>query len=156
MSHIHEKIDLTVAAYIVHQRSILLIGHKQLKKWLPVGGHVELDEDPEQALFREIVEEAGISEKDLVVLGQKPDIVSTGTKFLYSPTYLDIHGINETHQHIGMTYFLKSVTDKIILAESEHNAIQWVSEEELDDMTLKLTPAVRFYASDAIKKLGWD
>ncbi len=52
MAHIHEKIDFTVAIFVVHHGKILLIHHRKLDKWLPLGGHIELDEDPEQAALR--------------------------------------------------------------------------------------------------------
>ena len=50
MPHIHEKIDFTVAIFVVHDRKILVIHHRKLDKWLPLGGHIELEEDPEQAV----------------------------------------------------------------------------------------------------------
>lgn len=159
MAHIHEapgQVDTTVAAYIVYERSVLLIDHIKLKKWLPIGGHIELDEDPEQALFREVEEESGLTPEKLEVYGSKPDVESPGTKVLYAPTFLDIHDISETHRHIGMTYLLKSSTNRIQLAEGEHNAIQWVHKDKLADPLLQLTPAVRFYASEAIGRMGWD
>ena len=56
MAHIHEKIDFTVAIFVVHDEKILLIHHRKLNKWLPLGGHIELDEDPEQAALREAKE----------------------------------------------------------------------------------------------------
>lgn len=57
MPHIHDLIDFTVAAYIVNNGKVALVNHLQLKRWMPVGGHIELNEDPEEALFREIKEE---------------------------------------------------------------------------------------------------
>ena len=57
MPHIHDLIDFIVDAYIVHNNSVLLILHKKLKIWLPIGGHIELNEDPDEALMREIKEE---------------------------------------------------------------------------------------------------
>ena len=45
MAHIHEKIDFTVAIFVVFQGKVLVIHHRQLDKWLPLGGHIELDED---------------------------------------------------------------------------------------------------------------
>ena len=57
MAHIHEKIDFTVAIFVVHAGKILLIHHRKLNKWLPLGGHIELDEDPEQAAVREARED---------------------------------------------------------------------------------------------------
>ena len=53
MAHIHEKIDFTVAIFVVYDGKVLLIHHRKLDKWLPLGGHIELDEDPEMAALRE-------------------------------------------------------------------------------------------------------
>jgi hypothetical protein len=53
MPHIHDLMDFTVEAFVVYKSRVLLIYHKQLKKWLPLGGYIELDENPEQALFRD-------------------------------------------------------------------------------------------------------
>lgn len=62
MAHIHEKIDFTVSAYIVHPNldKILLVHHKKFNGWLQIGGHIELDEDSDMALMREIEEECGL------------------------------------------------------------------------------------------------
>ena len=49
MAHLHEKIDFTVSLFIVEKGKLLLIHHRKLDRWLPIGGHIELDEDPEQA-----------------------------------------------------------------------------------------------------------
>jgi 8-oxo-dGTP pyrophosphatase MutT (NUDIX family) len=154
MPHIHEKIDLTVAAYIVHERTVLLINHRQLKMWLPIGGHVELDEDPEEALFREIEEESGIEKEQLEVLGSKPSILSEGTKFLYPPTFLDIHKITNEHRHIGMIYLLRSATDKVNLEEREHTDIRWFSRKDLESTGFGISPAIKLYARQALDTFG--
>jgi len=60
MPHIHDLIDFIVNVYIVHEGKVLFIQHKKLNKWLPVGGHIELNEDPDQAIFREVKEECGL------------------------------------------------------------------------------------------------
>ena len=53
MPHIHDKIDFTVAIFVVHEGRVLVIHHRKLDRWLPLGGHIELDEDPEQAALRD-------------------------------------------------------------------------------------------------------
>jgi 8-oxo-dGTP pyrophosphatase MutT (NUDIX family) len=151
MPHIHEKIDFTVGAYIVFQNKVLLVFHKKLQKWLPVGGHIELDEDPEEALFREIEEETGIKKDQLEMSGKKPDLISEGTKFLTTPDFLDIHRISDTHKHVGMFYFLKSTTNNVKLEEHAHEDIRWLEEKDLDDTSYNLTAAVKFYAREALK-----
>ena len=42
MPHIHEQIDFTVAIFVVHQGKVLVIHHRKLDRWLPLGGHIEL------------------------------------------------------------------------------------------------------------------
>jgi|SRR3989344_130090 len=148
MPHIHEKIDFTVVAYIINSSKVLLVLHKQLKRWLPIGGHIELNEDPEQALFREIKEECGL---EIEIIGKKPDYKDDITQPLYSPAYLDIHKISESHQHVGMVYIAKSKSAEIKLAEQEHDEIRWFTESELDDPKYNLLPGTKFYAKEAFK-----
>ena len=54
MAHIHEKIDFVSTAFIVHKDKVLLGHHRILNLWLPIGGHIELDEDPITALYPQI------------------------------------------------------------------------------------------------------
>src|SRR5690606_27499787 len=121
MAHIHEKYDFVISAFIVYESKVLLVDHVKSKLWLPVGGHIELDEDPEMALWREIEEESGLKKSDLNLLTTKPSFQDSRTKILHTPNYVDVHDINPTHKHIGLIYFLRSTTDKIILAEAEHH-----------------------------------
>jgi ADP-ribose pyrophosphatase YjhB (NUDIX family) len=149
MPHIHELIDFTVEAFVVHENRVLLIYHTQLRKWLPLGGHIELDEDPEQALFREIREESGL---EVNILSQKPAQQFEGKKFLYPPIYLDIHPITSTHHHIGLVYFATAASDQVTLAADEHEAIRWFSEAELHDPAFGIQPDVLFYACDGLRR----
>lgn len=50
-------LEMVVAGYIVNKDKLLLIHHKKLKKWLPVGGHIDENETPCKALRREVKEE---------------------------------------------------------------------------------------------------
>ena len=149
MAHVHDQIDFTISAFIVHKDKVLLVHHKKLNTWLPVGGHVELDEDPEQALMREIKEECGL---DVKVVGQREDIDSDHIKSLIPPIYLDIHKITDDHRHIGMIYFATSDTDEVALAENEHNDIKWFATEDLDSD--ELLENVSFYGRKALEALG--
>ncbi len=104
MAHIHEKIDFTVVVFVVRDGKILLIHHRGLNKWLPLGGHVELDEDPEAAALREAKEESGL---DVELLGERPPTSEFGTRALIAPRFMDIHRITDTHNHIGMMYWAR-------------------------------------------------
>jgi len=166
MAHIHEKIDFTVAIFVVHDGKVLLIHHRKLDKWLPLGGHIELDEDPEQAALREAKEESGL---DVELLGERPPTTGPGTRALITPRFLDIHRINETHEHIGMIYWARpkvgsvrcadrtpqrGVRTNLTLATGEHHDIRWCSAEELDKLQPPMSDAVKWYCRSAIREIS--
>jgi len=151
MAHIHEKIDFTVAIFVVHEDRVLIIHHRALNKWLPLGGHIELDEDPEQAALREAREESGL---EVELVGERPPTTEPGTRALIAPRFLDIHRINDRHEHIGMIYWARPKSGTITLADAEHHDIRWCSSEELNDLTPEMPEAVKWYCRQALKEVG--
>jgi 8-oxo-dGTP pyrophosphatase MutT (NUDIX family) len=151
MAHIHEKIDFTVAIFVVSKGKILLIHHRKLDKWLPLGGHIELDEDPEQAALREAKEESGF---EVELLGERPPTTESGTRALIAPRFLDIHRITDTHEHIGMIYWARPKNGTMTLADAEHHDIRWSSAEELCQLQPAMTEAVKWYCRKAIEEIG--
>lgn len=149
MPHIHEKIDFVVSAWIVYKDKILLVYHKEQQTWLPIGGHIELEETPEKALFREVKEECGL---DIEVIGEKPPYFDkSSTKFLLAPTYIDIHPINDNHWHIALEYFAKAKSDVVRLADREHDKIRWFTEKELDESQHNILVEIKFLAKKALE-----
>src|SRR3989344_3624969 len=147
MPHIHDLIDFTVNVFITYQNKVLLIFHKKHNMWLQIGGHIELNEDPDEALFREVKEECGL---EIEIIGARPNFESPGVKSLYAPAFVNIHDINETHKHTALVYFAKATSDKVILSEREHNDIRWFSKEDLDKPEFNVNKAVAFYAKEAL------
>ncbi len=163
MAHLHEKIDFTVAIFVVHDSKVLLIHHRKLDKWLPLGGHIELDEDPEQAALREAKEESGL---DVELLGERPPTTGHGTRALIAPRFLDIHRISETHEHIGMIYWARpkagprgraaSDDQQVVptmLSHEEHHDIRWCSDADLDKLQPPMSDAVKWYCRSAIREI---
>lgn len=151
MAHIHEKIDFTVAIFVVKGGRILLIHHRNLNKWLPLGGHIELDEDPEAAALREAKEESGL---DVELVGERAPTTGPGTRALIAPRFLDIHRITDTHEHIGMIYWARPKNGKLSLAAEEHHDIRWCTLEELDKLSPPMTDAVKWYCRAAIREIS--
>lgn len=151
MPHLHEKIDFTVAIFVVHEARVLLIHHRKLDKWLPLGGHIELEEDPEQAALREAREESGL---EVELLGERPPTTEPGTRALIAPRFLDIHRISATHEHIGMIYWARPRQGTVTLADGEHHDIRWCTEAELDTLQPPMTHAVKWYCRQAIAEIG--
>jgi 8-oxo-dGTP pyrophosphatase MutT (NUDIX family) len=151
MAHIHEKIDFTVEVFIVHKNKVLLRMHDKYHIWCSVGGHIELDEDPIEAAYREIKEEVGL---DIELVGREPaEFIDENFTALPVPQFLGRHRTNATHEHVTFVYFAKSTTDVISESISEHerSETRWVTSEQLD--TMDLEPNIRFYAQKALKML---
>jgi 8-oxo-dGTP pyrophosphatase MutT (NUDIX family) len=151
MAHIHEKIDFTVAIFVVREGRVLLIHHRKLDKWLPLGGHIELDEDPETAALREAKEESGL---EVELIGERPPTTEAGTRALIAPRFLDIHRISDTHEHIGMIYWARPRNGSLALAEAEHRDIRWCSAADLDNLEPPMSNAVKWYCRKAIEEIG--
>jgi 8-oxo-dGTP pyrophosphatase MutT (NUDIX family) len=150
MAHIHEKIDFTVAIFVVQRGKVLVIHHRNLGKWLPLGGHIELDEDPEAAAVREAKEESGL---EVELLGERPPTTGPGTRALIAPRFLDIHRINPTHEHIGMIYWARPKNGTLTLSASEHHDIRWCSSYDLEALAPPMDAAVKWYCRQALKEV---
>ncbi len=147
MPHIHENYDFVVTFFIVFQGKVLLVNHPRYGVWIAPGGHIELDEDPEQALYREIEEETGLK---VQILSDKPELNTSSIKAILKPNYVDVHEANPPHKHIALIYFGRSQSPDYRLSD-EHTDMKWFTPEELDDEKYALTMAAKFYCREAIK-----
>ena len=127
---------ITVTGFIVNKSSTLLHWHNKVKEWLPPGGHIETNEDPVEALNREIYEETGL----------KIDIIKTNKllpisnlKQIVPPFAIMIEDINDPkegpHQHIDMIYFTKLKESKNHSDFYFKNKWIWITKEQLKNKT---------------------
>ena len=144
------KKHFVVAAYIVRDGKVLLVHHKKLGLWLPVGGHVDEGETPESALLREVREEAGIG---IEILGSSDhEGNETGkVEMLTTPNHVQLEKIDEEHQHIDLVYFARAKSGDVRTKEDEHHGIRWFSERELESSGIPHN--VRHFAGKAIRKV---
>ncbi len=152
MPHIHEKIDFTVDVFIVYKNKVLLRMHEKHHRWLVPGGHIELDEDPIEAVIREAKEEVGL---DIVIASGKVPPTDDLIKPIPSPRYMGRNKVNDIHEHVFMVYFATCKSDTIsdsILDHEKGVEIRWCTKEDL--ATMDLVPNIRFYAEEALKELG--
>ena len=151
MAHLHEKVDFTVEVFIVFEDKVLLRRHDKYDKWLGVGGHVELDEEPNQAAIREVKEEVGL-EVELIDRSRRLQIEDSGYSELIPPRYMNIHDISPTHRHIAMIYFAKSNSDKVIEVEGEHSrGYKWMAKKDLEENFDNVSETIKFYALKALE-----
>lgn len=143
MPHIHELYDFTASGYIVFDDQLLLIHHKKLGAWIAPGGHVELDENPLQTLWREIAEETGIQKRRLKLIetGLSVQGLENTKSFKSLPTPFAMFVVDydekSSHKHIDLCYLLLSTTSKITLEEHSSHDIGWFSAAQIDEIYKK-------------------
>lgn len=119
---------LTASAFVIdrERRHLLLIHHRALDRWLQPGGHADGDPDLRAVARREVLEETGLAELDLVTP---------------RPFDLDIHSIPErrgvpAHLHYDVR-FLFEADGSLVLAgdEREVRGAAWVPLSDLASLT---------------------
>jgi 8-oxo-dGTP pyrophosphatase MutT (NUDIX family) len=151
MPHIHEKIDFTVEVFIVYKNKVLLRLHDKHKIWLSVGGHVELNEDPNQAALREVKEEVGL---EIFLADNRPiQLIRMKEGEIIAPRFMKRHPVSPKHEHVVLTYFATTRSDKVKVEHESDKSDdwKWVTLSELSKMDLK--PDIRFYAQQALEEL---
>ena len=133
----------TATAFIIDSKNrTLLLFHKRLGRWMPPGGHVEIDETPEETARRECKEETGL---DVEIVGEPSSDLFAGNpeegRMLTSPIVFLLENIpaseeyNEpAHQHMDFLYVAKPIDESqaVMLAEHEGREIRWFTREEVE------------------------
>ena len=156
MAHIHNnpgEIDFTVDVFIVHKNTVLIRMHEKYHKWLAVGGHIELNETPDEAALREVKEETGLT-VTLYSAHEKNTPEELESKNTTPPIHMNIHPINTNHSHCSMVYYAYSESKDIVEPEDEKSGgCKWVTKEELKNIS-EVLPRIKFYANEALETLG--
>lgn len=147
MSHIHEKIDFCVDVFIVNDNKVLLRMHEKYHMWLAVGGHIELDEDPIEAIMREAKEEVGL---DITLVGWDVPNITPEVKHLLPPTFMNRHTISANHEHVVMMYVATTNETEIHPQSGEEAECKWFTAEELSDPQYAINPNIQFFARNAL------
>lgn len=153
---------LTATGFVVSEDRVLLHWHRKNRLWLPFGGHIEPNEDPVQAVLREIEEESGLRAE---VIGPANDFGIENLPVLPPPVTILVEPTTDgvtVHQHIDLIYFCRAAGPLDSLAVETDPTIRWVTEQELeqnepvaplpDEPAVPVSDDVRLLALAAIKR----
>ena len=127
--------QFTASVYIIEQDRVLLIFHRKLNKWLPPGGHMEANETPAEAAYREALEETGY---EIEILKEENIWVDHWNAKSFSRPYMCLieeipaHGLTPTHQHLDFVYLGKPVGGQAVENLNETHGMKWFTLEEVE------------------------
>lgn len=128
----------TASAIILDdEERVLMHFHKKLQMWLYPGGHIEENEEPQEAMLREVSEEAGVTPKVLsclVGVSSTLDLDPESVAELPMPLTILCERIPEKtdgfHWHLDMIYLCSLNSD----ATDIGGEFRWLSVSELDEL----------------------
>lgn len=131
------KTDLTVAAYIFAEiggePKVLLIHHKKSALWLPVGGHIDPGEIPDEAMAREAKEETNL---DIEFLQQEEyPVIESIRRNCALPFHCNVHNVGD-HDHYCLFYLCKAKNPEEMEPNAELLGAEWFSLKELEQERL--------------------
>ena len=129
---------------------VLLVKHRKMGWWLYPGGHLEPNEDPEQAVRREVREEVGLE----VEIVSRNIAVYSGVVSVPPPFAILVQNLTDAvvgpHQHIDMVYVCRPVAGPVIAQVDEIADHAWVPIDKVhrlstpDDLPELIADAVRY------------
>ncbi len=116
-----ERRAFSVAIFARHSGRVLLIHHRRLDTWLPVGGEVEAGETPLEAARRELEEETGLDGAFVEVAG--------ATRVTGTPEGLlayEEHAAGSKGLHLNFC-FVADVASDAIVGDDSFGAHRWIT-----------------------------
>lgn len=146
MAHIHTdhgQHDHTASGFIIRtdfdEPKLVLHKHKKLGVYLQFGGHVELDENPWQAVCHELLEESGYEMSQLKILQPKDRIKELNDSVALHPVSVchNTHAFDELGEHFHTDSAYAFVADGAPMNaadEGESDEVRYVTRDELARM----------------------
>lgn len=125
----------TTSGFVFFENTVLLVKHKKHKKWLYPGGHIKINETPEEALIREIMEETGLN---IQIIGDKAsDLDTRNIEAQFKPFEILLQLIElpqNIHYHIDIVYLCTTDSKKLKINTNEIDAGAWFTLDELSQL----------------------
>lgn len=138
--------------FLVNDKNeVLLTWNNNLQNWIPVGGHIDEGETPEEAVIREVSEETGFV-FDFV----SPHGESDGRVRPMKNQLVQIEEVPHHNHHMNFIFYGKCTKYHEKETTDEEEKLRWFSKEELIKEKDSFFPNVWRQSVDAIEVVSKD
>lgn len=120
-----ERRAFSVAVYARRGTQVLVIEHRRLKTWLPIGGELEAGETPLEAAKRELREETGIDGAFRPLVGALDGVPAGLIGY-------EEHQAGSKGMHMNFVFVAQVAAGVDVTPNEEFGAWRWLHRAELD------------------------
>lgn len=121
----------SVAVYARRGARVLVIEHRRLATWLPIGGELEAGETPAEAAVRELREETGLAGQFRTLAGALDGVPAGLLGY-------EEHQAGNKGLHMNFVFVAEVAADSEVTPNREFGAWRWVDRSELADLASPL------------------
>ena len=115
----------SVAVYARRGDRVLIIEHRRLRTWLPIGGELEPGETPLEAAHRELREETGLAGRFRPLVGALDGVPAGLLGY-------EEHPAGSKGIHLNFVFVTEVAEDAEVSPNAEFAVWRWVDRAELD------------------------
>jgi len=141
---------VTTVFLVNTDKKVLLSWNKNVQNWVPVGGHMNPGETPEEAIKREVEEETGFDFEFFPKMHEE----TNGTVKVLNERRIQIEKVPHHGFHMNVVFFGKCKNHFARDENDDNEKLKWFSKEEImnEEMNEEMIESVKKLSLEAIEE----